>query len=266
VEELFDQLPDKVDELIDSFLSIPIVGDLNVGFTQYDFWLAVAIVVLLVLMFTFIKKQSRSLVPEGRFVNGMEFVVEYTRKNMVQDIVGPTWREHFPFIATVFFFVLVNNIIGVIPGCHPGTGCIGVTAALALVSFIYFIVMGVRKHGVGGYLKTFSHGLKGPMGPAIWLVEVFSTFLRLITLAVRLFCNLFAGHIVMGTFAILTSLFATQLAQGISLMAFGSAGISLLWLAILIIIYVVELLVAAIQAFVFAMLSAVYVQIAEEEE
>lgn len=263
--EIFDQLPDRVNELIKGFLSTPVVGDLNIGITQYDFWLFVAIAVLLVVMFTFVKKQQASLVPQGRFVNGVEFVVEYTQKTMVKDIVGPTWRKHFPFIATIFFFILVNNIIGIIPGCHPGTGTIGVTAALAIVSFIYFIVAGVRKHGVIGYLKTLAHGLKGPMAVAIWLIELLSTFLRLITLAVRLFCNMFAGHVVMGTFAILASMFATQLAQGISAMAFADAGISVLWLAILIIIYMVEILVAAIQAFVFAMLSAVYVQIAEEE-
>lgn len=264
--DVFAQLPDQVNELVSSFISTAFVGDLTVGITQYSFWLFVAIAVLLVLVFTFKKKQAASLVPQGHFVNGVEFVVEYTRDTMCKGILGSTWRQHFPFIATIFFFVLVNNLIGVIPGCRPGTGAIGTTAALALCSFIYFIVIGIRKHGVFGYLKTLSHGMKGPIGVAVWLIELLSTFLRLITLAVRLFCNLFAGHIVMGTFAILTSLFVSQIAQGVTLAAVGDAGVSVMWLAILIIIYLVELLVAAIQAFVFAMLSAVYVQIAEEEE
>ena len=263
--DVFAQLPDLVDELVSSFISTPAVGTLEFGITQYSFWMFVAIALLLVIMFKFVKRQSESLAPEGHFVNGVEYVVEYTRDTMCKGILGSTWRQHFPFIATIFFFVLANNIVGVIPGCRPGTGCIGCTAAIALVSFVYFIVIGIRKHGVGGYLKTLTHGLKGPIGAAVWLIELLSTFLRLITLAVRLFCNMFAGHIVMGTFALLTSLFVSQLAQGISLMAIGDAGISLMWLAILIIIYLVELLVAAIQAFVFAMLSAVYVQIAEED-
>ena len=263
--EIFDQLPDQVNELVESFISTPAVGDLTVGITQYSFWMFVAIALMLVVMFKFTKRQAASLVPEGHFVNGMEFVVEYTRDTMCKGILGSTWRQHFPFIATMFFFVLANNIVGIIPGCRPGTGCIGCTAAIALVSFIYFIVIGIRKHGVGGYLKTLTHGLKGPMGVAIWVIELLSTFLRLITLAVRLFCNMFAGHIVMGTFALLTSMFISQLAQGVTAAAIGDAGISVMWLAILIIIYLVELLVAAIQAFVFAMLSAVYVQIAEED-
>ena len=82
----------------------------------------------------------------------------------------------------------------------------------------------------------------------------------------RLFCNMFAGHVVMGTFAILASLFISRFAQGVTLEAFTGAGISLLWLLVLIVIYLVEILVAAIQAYVFSLLTAVYVQIAEEDE
>ena len=263
--EVFDKLPSLVDELVDSFLSVPMVGNLNVGFTQYNFWLAIALALTCALLFLFVKKQSTSIAPNGRFVNGMEFVITYTKDNIVKNVVGSTWRKHFPFIASVFFFVLINNLIGMIPGCKPGTGTIGTTAALSLVSFVYFIAVGVRKHGVIGYLKTFSHGLKGPMGVAIWLIELLSTFLRLITLAVRLFCNLFAGHIVMGTFAILTSLFATQIITSVTPTTIAMAGASVLWQLILLAIYGVELFVAFVQAFVFALLSAVYVQTAEEE-
>ena len=99
----------------------------------------------------------------------------------------------------------------------------------------------------------------------VWVIELFSTFLRLITLSVRLFCNMFAGHVVMGTFAILASLFIERFAQGVTLEAFTGAGISILWLLVLIAIYIVEMLVAAIQAYVFTLLTSVYIQIAEED-
>ena len=105
-----------------------------------------------------------------------------------------------------------------------------------------------------------------PLNALVWLIEVFSTILRLITLAVRLFCNLFAGHVVMGTFAILASLFFQPLLAGFSAAAAAQAGASILWVAILLVIYVVEIMVAAIQAYVFALLSAVYIQIAESDE
>jgi F-type H+-transporting ATPase subunit a len=100
----------------------------------------------------------------------------------------------------------------------------------------------------------------------VWVIELFSTFLRLVTLAVRLFCNLFAGHVVMGTFAVLASLFFMPLLQGFSVEALGQAGASVFWIAILLVIYAVELLVAAIQAYVFTLLSAVYIQLAESAE
>jgi len=263
-----DSLSEEMEELVDSFSSTPVVGDLNVGITQYSFWMFVAIVILLAVVFIFKKKQAANgLVPKGRFVNGVEFLVEYCRDDLCKALLGDTWREHFPFIASVFFFILVNNIVGVIPGCKPGTGCIGTTAALALVSFVYFIVIGMKRKGVLGYIKSLAPaGVSFPMNALVWVIEVFSTFLRLVTLAVRLFCNLFAGHVVMGTFAILASLFFTPVLQSVSAATIAQAGASVFWLAILLVIYAVELLVAAIQAYVFTLLSAVYIQLAEADE
>lgn len=262
-----DKLSEEMDELVESFSSTAIAGDLTVGITQYTFWMFVAAIVLLVLVFVFKKKQAQGgLVPKGRFVNGVEFLVEYCRDDLCMGLLGDSWRRHFPFIASVFFFILVNNIIGVIPGCKPGTGCIGTTAALAVISFVYFVAMGMKNKGVIGYIKSLApSGVGFPMNALVWAIELFSTFLRLVTLAVRLFCNLFAGHVVMGTFAILCSLFITPILQGFSLEALGQAGASVFWLVILIVIYAVELLVAAIQAYVFTLLSAVYIQLAEEE-
>ena len=261
-----DKLPEEIDSLLDSFMSHAIVGNTTIGFTTYMFWLAVALVLLLAVIFVFKKKQAASLVPQGLFVNGMEYVVEFVRDDMVKSIVGEkTWKKHFPFLAALFFFICANSIIGVIPGCHPGTGTIGVTAALAICSFIYFIVVGCKRLGPIGYLKSLApEGVPFPMN--VWVIELFSTFLRLITLAVRLFCNMFAGHVVMGAFAILASLFVEPLLQGFSVIALGEAGASIFWVIILIIIYVVEIMVGLIQAYVFTLLSAVYIQLAEQDD
>ncbi len=263
-----DSLSGEVNELVSSFKSTPIAGNLDtVGFTQYSFWFAVAVVIMLVLLFAFKSKQSKSLVPQGRFVNAMEYLVEFIRDDMCKGLLGDTWRKHFPFIASLFLVILANNIVGIIPGCKPGTGTISTTAALAIVSFIYFIVCGIKKHGALGYVKSLAPaGVAFPLNALVWLIEVLSTILRLVTLAVRLFCNLFAGHVVMGTFAILASLFFEPLVSAFSAMAVAQAGASVLWVAILLVIYVVEIMVAAIQAYVFALLSAVYIQIAESDE
>ncbi len=243
-----------MNELLDGFMSHAVVGDTTVGLTQYIFWMFVAIALLFVVMFVFKKKQAQSLVPQGFFVNGMEYLVEFTRDDMCKSILGDTWKKHFPFIAALFFFILFNNIVGIIPGCHPGTGTIGVTAALALVSFVYFIAVGIKRMGVLGYLKSFApKGLPLPMAIMVWVIELFS-------------CNMFAGHVVMGTFAILASLFFEPLLQSFSVAALGGAAVSVFWVLILIVIYLVEILVAVIQAYVFTLLSAVYIQLVEEEE
>ncbi len=264
--DALSKLPEAMDELLDGFMTHAIVGDTTVGLTNYIFWMCVALALLLVVIFVFKRKQASSLVPQGTFVNGMEYVVEFVRDDMCKSILGDTWKKHFPFLAALFFFIVCNSIVGVIPGCHPGTGTIGVTAALALCSFVYFVVLGCKRLGVIGYIKSLApEGVSFPMKVLVWAIELVSTFLRLITLAVRLFCNMFAGHVVMGTFAILASLFVQPLLQGFSAAALGQAGASIFWVLLLLIIYIVEILVGIIQAYVFTLLSAVYIQLVESE-
>ena len=263
--EAFSKLPDEITHLVSSFSSTPVVGNLTAGLTQYTFWLVVSAIVLLVLMFAFVKRLS--LVPEGRFSNAMEYLVEFLENDVCRGILGEkTWRKHFPFLATLFMFILVNNVVGIIPGMKPGTGTISTTAALALVAFVYFIAVGIREHGVIGYLKSLApKGIGFPLNILIWFIELISTVIRLVTLAVRLFCNMFAGHIVLGSFAILVSLFAEPLiAQFTALNALGLLG-SVLFGVILLIIYAIEMFVGVIQAYVFAVLTAVYIQGAEAE-
>lgn len=261
----FGKLDAEIDHLINSLISQPIAGNTTFGVTQYTFWMAIAIVVLLAVVFGAIKRQQ--LIPQGRFVNAFEYVFEFVRNEVVDGVIGPEGRKHLPFIMSVFFFIFINNLIGLIPGAKPGTGTIGVTLALALCSFIYFLYFGIKKHGLIGYLKTFSpHGVAFPINIMVWIIELFSTAIRLVTLAVRLFANLFAGHVVLGVFAILTSLFIAEAIQEMTLAATAGALSSILWMALLIILYLVEVVVASIQAYVFTVLSAVYIQIAISDE
>ena len=262
--EAFEKLSGEIQHLVAEFSSAPVAGDLTVGITQYSFWLLVAAAVFCILIFAFVKKQT--LVPHGTFVNGVEYVIEYVENDVAKGVVGTNWKKHFPFLATVFFFILVNNFIGLIPGMKPGTGAIGCTAALALCSFVYFVYYGCKKHGVIGYFKSLAPaGVAFPMNVFVWVIEVFSLLLRPITLAIRLFCNMFAGHIVMGSFALMASIFAQPLLEHFSAMNAVGALPSVAWLLILLIIYVVEFIVAFVQAYVFTVLAAVYIQIAEAD-
>lgn len=260
-----EALGPEANELVASFRSTPVWGSLDgLGITQYTFWFFVAVAIMMAILVLFRVRQARSLAPKGIFVNVMECLVEFVRDDMCKGLLGDSWRRHFPFIATIFMVVLANNLMGVIPGAKPGTGSISVTAALAVFSFVYFIVCGVRTHGALGYARSLApSGVMFPLNVLVWLIELFSTFLRLITLAVRLFCNMLAGHIVMGTFAILAALFFEPLLQAVTPLAAASAGASVLWALVLIAIYVVELMVAVIQAYVFSLLSAIYIQLAE---
>lgn len=264
--DVFQKLPEAVDELVRSFDSTPAVGSLQFDVTQYSFWMVASVVLLLLVMFIFKKRQAASLVPKGKFVNGMEYLIEFVRDDLCIGLIGKErWRVHFPYLASLFFFVLVNDIVGIIPGMHPGTGSIGCTAALAIVSFAYFIWMGVKAKGGFGYIKSLApEGLPRIMAALVWVIELFSTLLRPITLAIRLFCNMYAGHIVMGTFAILASMFFQPLLAAFSPAHAAGALASVAWILVLIVIYLVEMLVAVIQAYVFTLLTAVYISSAEE--
>lgn len=262
--EAFDKLPGEINHMVSEFSSIPLVGTLERGLTQYTFWLIVSSIVLLIVIFAFVRRLS--LVPHGIFSNMMETAVNFVTKDMCQQIIGPTWRSHFPFVATVFFFILVNNLIGVIPGMKPGSGTISTTAALALVSFIYFVAVGVRKHGAVGYaLSLAPKGVGFPLNVLIWLIELISLILRPITLAVRLFCNMFAGHIVMGSFALMVTLFAEPLLNEVTASNVLGALPAVAFAGIHLVIYAIEIFVAFVQAYVFAVLVAVYIQGAEAE-
>lgn len=103
------------------------------------------------------------------------------------------------------------------------------------------------------------------MNVFVWVIELFSLCLRLVTLAVRLFCNMFAGHIVMGSFAIMATLFAQPMLEHFTAMNAVGALPSVAWVLILLVIYAVELIVAFVQAYVFTVLEAVYIQIAEAD-
>ncbi len=262
--EALANLPQEIDHLVSEFLAPAMYGNDLVGLTQYIFWMCVAIVVLLVVVFA--ARSRVSLVPKGRFVNGIEYVVEFVRNDIVRGTIGPKADKHLPFLLSLFLFIVMNNLIGTIPGMKPGTGTIGVTAALATCSFVYFIAVAVKHMGVGGYIKSFApKGVVAPLAVFVGCIEVFSTILRLVSLAIRLFANMFAGHVCLGAFALMTSMCFMPMIANFTASTLLGAVPSIIWMLILILIYAIEMLVAVIQAYVFTVLSAVYIQLAEQE-
>ena len=230
----------------------------GIGITQYMCY--VILIFVLTLLIVLMVGKRLTLVPKGKFTNMVEYGYEFVKKDMGEGAIGHGYKKHVPFLATLFFFILIANFVGLIPGAKAATGTISVTWALAVISFVYFNYWGVKAHGGWGYIKSIApSGLPKPMVPVIWFFEFISLVLRVLTLAVRLYGNMFAGHMVLGIFALASSVFLTC---GIQALDPISGVLSLPWFLLLIAMYALETLVAFLQAYVFTVLSAVYVQIA----
>ena len=259
---------EEIEHLLE-FLKTHDVVVAGVSTTTYIIFLAIAIVLLMVIMFA--ARSQAALIPKGRFYNLIELLVEFVRNDIAVANIGPTGAKYFPFLGTVFFFVLVNNLLGTVPGFKPGTGTMGVTVALALIAFVMFNLAGMQKRGVGGYIKGLvPHGVPGVLWPVIWVIEVISLLIRPFTLSIRLFANMYAGHIVLGIFSILTSIAAEQIiggllhGEGAGMVAIG--GISAIaWMLLLTALYLLEIGVALLQAYIFTLLTTVYVSLAVSE-
>lgn len=252
-----EYLSEEVPHLKESFDSAFVFGSV----TQYTLWMV--IVFCLVLLVVLLAARKLTLIPEGKFVSMVEYGYNFVCKDMGENAIGKGYKQHIPFLATLFFFILIANFVGLVPGFKTPTGTISVTWALATISFIYFNYYGIKAKGGLGYLKSIApSGLPKPMVPIIWFFELISLILRWLTLAVRLYGNMFAGHMVLGIFALATSVFIQSAFQGAgALTALPSVG----WFALLVVMYALETLVAFLQAYVFTTLSAVYVSLATSE-
>lgn len=230
------------------------------GVTQYIVWLFIALAVTFIVVLVAAKKIK--LVPDNKFINTVEYGYEFVNKSIAEDVIGNGFKQHVPFLATLFFFILVCNILGLVPGFKTSTGSISCTWALSVISFIYFNYWGLKTFGFFHYFKNLCPaGVPGPMAPVIWFLELFSMVIRVLTLAVRLYGNMLAGHMMLAIFGIATTCFVEQalFAGSMDLIA-GLPSIA--WFALLCVMYALECLVAFIQAFVFAILSASYVSTA----
>lgn len=250
-----------MDELLESKYSALVTPFMS----QYSFWLIISFIVCVVVIIYACKKVQ--LIPHGFWAGGVEHLICWLRQDVGFNVIGPDADKHMPFLLTFLFFILTANLIGLIPGAQAATGVTGVTGALACFSFVYFIAWGIKENGVLRYFASWAPtGVPFVMRCVLWVIEAFSTCLRLITLAVRLFGNMFAGHLVLGAFAILTSVFFLPVIQDFSAAALVGALPSLLWMVFLILMYCMEMLVACLQAYVFTLLTAVYINLAIEGE
>jgi F-type H+-transporting ATPase subunit a len=216
-----------------------------------------ALIVLLLFYYAFRQPQ---LVPRG-LQNAMEVGVEFVRDNIVLEVVGPKGLRYMPYLLSLFFFIFVGNLMGVVPPLlFPPNSRIAVPLFLALLSWVVFNYAGIREQGLAGYLRStlFPPGIPWWVYVLVTPIEFVSVFLvRPFTLAVRLLANMIAGHLVLAVFFI-----GAYYLFGNPLTAIFGVGSFLAG----IVFVVFELLVAALQAYIFTILNAVYLAGALEPE
>ncbi len=232
--------------------------------TVYDFSLTrnvvqmiLALVVLVLLMTSVARRykdgQGINRAPKG-FQNAIEPVITFVRDEVARPNIGHKYHKFMPFLLTVFFFILINNLFGLIPGAANVTGNIAFTAVLGVISFIVINFNG-NKHYWGHIVNPpVPFGIKFIMVP----VEILSIFTKAFALIIRLFANMLAGHIIIICLISLIFIFS-------SISKVAGIGFSPVSVAFAAFIYVIEVLVAFIQAFIFTNLTAVFIGQAVEE-
>jgi F-type H+-transporting ATPase subunit a len=191
---------------------------------------------------------ARNLIP-SRIQSLAELSYEFVA-NTLKSSVGEEGMKFFPFVFSIFMFVLVANLIGIIPFTFSVTSHLIVTLALALMVFLTVLLYGFYKNGLGFFKLFVPHGIPIYILPLIVVIEVISFLSRPVSHSVRLFANMLAGHITLKVFAGFVA----------SMSAIGAVGIagSVLPLAMTTALTALELLVAFLQAYVFAILTCIY--------
>ncbi|MCL2631839.1 MAG: F0F1 ATP synthase subunit A [Coriobacteriia bacterium] len=232
--------------------------------TPFTFWMFISVVVVFLTIW-YLKKKI-SFIPKFGFETVVEAGVDFVRREVGETLFGAHSAEHMPYLCTVFFFILIGNAMGLIPGAKSATGTMSVTLVLSGSSFLYFNYAGVKHSGFWHYIISIAPaGLPPGVNVMVWAIEVFSMTMRIVSLAIRLFANMFAGHLAMGVFALLATTYFTPLLHSVTSETIINGAVSGVLLVILMAVYAAEILVAFIQAYVFTLLSGVYIQLATSE-
>lgn len=244
----------KIDPM-HQFQISPLAGDLDGSpfvFTNSALWMLVVLALIWLFMLGGMKRQ---LVP-GRWQVAVEGITGFVN-SMVTTNIGPEGRKYMPWVFTVFMFILFANLLGMMPfalvGAQPFTvtSQFTVTGIMAIISFSIVLVVGFWRHGFHFFKLFIPHGTPVVLLPLIFLIELLSFMVRPFSLALRLFVAMIAGHI-------LVEVFGSFVVQGINAGGVGPV-ISLLSFLFIVGVMALEILVCAIQAYVFALLTSLYI-------
>ncbi|MGY8823015.1 MAG: F0F1 ATP synthase subunit A [Candidatus Latescibacterota bacterium] len=239
------------DHLLAGKVALPSFPPIHIGGVEIDLSITKHVIVLWVVGAVLIgillsAFRKPDIVPSG-VANFFEAIALFLRDEVVLPIMGEDGRKYLPFLLTIFFFILFCNLFGLIPYSATATGNISVTAGLAICTFVVMLGAGIASNGFFGYFKSLI-----PSGVPSWLllilvpIELISLFVKPFALCVRLFANMTGGHV-----AILVFLGLIVILQ--------SAWVAIVSVPFAAAIYLLEVFVSFVQAFVFTLLSAVFI-------
>jgi F-type H+-transporting ATPase subunit a len=207
---------------------------------------------LIIFTVFFLATRKPQMVP-GKMQSILEMIYEFF-ESQTQELLGHEKDHWLPFIVTIFCFILFCNLCALVPGVYPVTANINVTASLAILVFVMYNLAGIHEHGLKNYLKNLvPQGVPIYIVPLLYLIELLGHLARPFSLAIRLFANMTAGHLVAFTLISLIFIFKNIFVAPFPLL--GKVAMSLF-----------EIFIAFIQAYVFSYLAALYIGLAMQEE
>jgi F-type H+-transporting ATPase subunit a len=246
--------PSDVLELFEFRDAVFYVG--SFGITRTVFLILLIAVIVCAILFFGLRRHS--MIP-SKFEAAVEGLVLFVRDGIAKDIIGPEYGERYvPWLLSVFLFVLIGNIYEVTPLINfPVTSRMAIPLMLAMITWVVFVFAGIKRQGIRYFIGiVWPTSVPVFLRPLVGLIEFFSIlFLRPITLAVRLFANLVAGHLMLTLLLVSGWVFISSIGD-----IGARAGIGLAWFVMGLGIYMFEIVVIMLQAYIFTLLSAVYVQ------
>jgi F-type H+-transporting ATPase subunit a len=226
---------------------------LDISITRHVLFMWLGAALLLIVMTRVAKAYKKSMVPKG-FINFWELFIVFVRDEIAKPTIGKGFEKFLPYLLTAFFFILFGNFLGLIPFSATFTSNIAVTATMAIFTFLVIQIGGMINNGVFGYFKgLIPHGVPGFLLPIMIIVELLGLLSKPFALAIRLFANMTAGHIVI--YALISLLFVMQ--------SYYWAG---LVVPMALFIFGLEILVALLQAYIFTMLSGLFIGMAVHQD
>jgi len=227
------------------FPPIDIAGfTIDISLTKHVVFLWIAAAILCAGAIIAARKNTRNIVPRG-FGNLMEVFVVFVRDEIVIPNMGPGGVKYMPYLLTTFFYILIMNLLGLVPYGASATGNVSVTAGLAVVAFIMIQVSSIRAQGVGHYLAHLTGGVHWALWVIMIPIEILGLFTKPFALCIRLFANMTGGHLVIVSLLGLVFIFQ-------------SYPVAITTSAFVVAINFLELFVAFLQAYVFTMLTSIF--------